>query len=165
MGFIVKGDFFPEQIQWNFNDGKTAAVDTPVVDHIFDTPRTYSCSVIVKNRNGSDPPYTFSVNIIPEPTPKLINGFNQVKSAIYQGGKIGFDLTSDIPDGGIQRIVWDWDNDGDNIDATTRKEINAAKKPSHQFNRVGEHYCSVTLYAESDSSVKRFFVIVGNTQQ
>jgi PKD repeat protein len=117
---------------WNFGDGATANVTTPIITHAYANVGTYTVKLTVLNGFGLSNSTSQSITVVKPP----IADFTYTPTWPKVGESVTFDASTSKPNGGtIISYFWDF---GDGTNAT-------GKIVSHSYSAYGTYTVTLTI--------------------
>ena len=147
INFIDLSTSNPTAWNWDFGDGNTSTVQNPT--HSYLTPGTYTVTLSIENKYGSDT--IIKQNFITINSSEPVADFSANTTTIDQGDEIIFtDQSTNTP------TSWVWDfGDGD---------TSTVQHPSHTYLTAGTYSVKLTVSNSfgSDSIIKQNYITVNS---
>jgi len=158
LGGRFSGSYDPDgtiaSYAWNFGDGSTVTVATPVVSHVFAKNDTFSVTLTVTDSEGKSDAFGLYVGVQSAPANAPIARFTYSPGSLKVDQAVLFNASTSTPEGGsITNYVW---NFGDN-------NVTTATGPTitHRYSTSGNVTVTLTVRDSEglNSSVTKYVLI------
>lgn len=129
---------------WNFGDGNTTSVTTPITYHVYNAPGRYIITLVVTDNDGLTGSESKVVNVERYPiTNHPIARFTYSPQRPTVGESVRFDASASTPNGG-QIVIYEWNFGNGEIRTTSDPVI------THVYTEGGIYNVTLTVIDSED---------------